>query len=288
MISVLLLTYNENKHIERCVNNALTFSDDIVIVDSFSTDGCLDLIKDKPNISIFTHAFINHGKQINWSLDNLNFKNEWLMVMDSDEFVTDELREEMLRRIPIENFDGYYFKRRIYFMNKWIRFGGMYPHYIMRLFKKGFGRYEEREEDHLIFKGNSSVFENFYLEDNRNNNLPSFTRKHLNTGENEMREFLGIEKVDEEAIIPTLFGSKPQRNRWLKMHIYDKFPLFVRPFAYFFYRYFLKLGFLDGRRGFIFHTLQAFWYRFYVDARIYEMKSNWENTDIIENNKLIK
>src|SRR3990170_3952222 len=235
-ISALILTYNEEVQIERCIKSIYNLTDDIIVVDSYSTDSTLDICK-RYNCRIFQNKFINHGKQINWAFDNVDYNYDWILILDSDEIIPEKLKEEINRRVGNENeYVGYFFKRRIYWMNRWLKYGRMYPHYIIRLFRKGHGRYEEREEDHLILDGKAGIMENDSLEDNRNNDLDSFIIKHLKTAQSEVSE--AIHGVEEDGIKSKLFGLKPNRNRWLKVHIYSHIPLFVRPFAYFVYRYF--------------------------------------------------
>jgi len=161
--------------------------------------------------------------------------------------------------------------RRMIWMGRWLRWGRIYPHYIVRLFRKGKARYEERTEEHLIVDGPTGRMENDFLEDNKKNNLDYFTEKHLATARGELEEILAKERDRlSQGIEPRLFGPKVNRTRWLKENVYSRAPLFVRPFLYFIYRYFLCLGFLDGVPGLIFHVLQGFWYRFYIDAKAYE------------------
>jgi len=150
----------------------------------------------------------------------------------------------------------------------------MYPHYILRLFKLGCARYEERTEEHLVLAGEAGYLRNDFLEDNRKNTLDYFTEKHLKTAAGEVAEILS-EVKEGDAIAPKLLAPKVNRTRWLKLRLYNRCPLFVRGLFYFLYRYVLCLGFLDGRPGLIFHVLQGFWYRFYIDARLYEERIDW-------------
>jgi hypothetical protein len=162
-------------------------------------------------------------------------------------------------------------------MNRWLKYGGIYPHSILRAFRRGAGRFEEKTEEHLVLTYGRAIYaNNDFLEDNRQNTLKYWLRKHDDLSDGEIRDTT-LETFDPERDLKaSLFGNKVQRTRWLKIHIYTKSPLFVRAFLYFVYRYFFRLGFLDGVPGLIFHVLQAFWYRFYVDARIYESRSNWQ------------
>ena len=276
-LTVIILTFNDQSNIENCLKSIKDLTNDVIIVDSFSSDKTLDICKEY-GCNIYQNNFINQAIQFNWALDNTDIKHDWILRLDSDEIIPKNLMVEIINRIGSEpEIMGYALNRRMYWMNRWLKHGRMYPHYILRLFKKGTARYEERTEEHLIVNGNISYMKNDFLEDNRNNNLDFFTNKHLITSSGEVEEMLNNSYGNDESITPKLFGKKVNRTRWLKINIYNRTPLFVRPFLYFFYRYFICLGFLDGKPGFIFHILQAFWYRFYIDAKVYEKRSDWQS-----------
>ena len=274
--SVIILTYNDEIMIGRCLESVRDLSDDIVVIDSFSTDKTQSICKEF-GVRFIQHDFVNQGIQINWALDHVPFKYEWILQLDSDEILPPAIKGEIKEKIQSgSNFVGYYMNRRMYWMNKWLKYGRMYPHYILRLFRKGFVRWEECEEHHAIASDKCGYMDNDFLEDNRKNTLEEFTLKHLRTAESEVKEHLcGVESGAK--LEPKLFGRKANRTRWLKLHIYSKVPLSVRALSYFIYRFFICLGFMDGREGRIFHTLQAFWYRYYIDARIFEKQSEWKN-----------
>lgn len=285
-ISVFILTYNEEKNIRRCLESLADFSDDVHIIDSQSSDGTLAICKSF-GCHIHQNVFVNHAVQCNWALDHVPFKYEWIMRLDSDEMLPERLKDELKTLIHNagEGITGIYLNRRMYFMNRWLRHGGMYPHYILRVFRRGAGRYEEKTEEHFVLKEGAAVrAEHDFLEDNRANNLKYWLKKHDDLSDGEIRDTLQLTRDDTSDLQPRLFGSKVERTRWLKTHVYARSPLFVRPFLYFLYRYVLRLGFLDGIPGLIFHVMQGFWYRFYIDARIYEARSEWERQQNDYNN----
>ncbi len=285
MISIIILTYNDEIQIEQCLKSLDGLSNDIVIVDSFSNDDTLKISK-KYNARVFQNPFINQAKQFNWAIDNINLKNEWILRLDSDEILPKKIKEEILEKTSQDNdIKGFYLNRRMYWMGVWLKHGRMYPHYILRLFKKGFARYEEKTEEHLIVDGKVEFLKGDFLEDNKKNNLDYFTEKHLQTARGELYEIQTASlESSEVSVEPKIFGHKVNRTRWLKEKIYSRTPLFTRPFLYFFYRYFICLGFLDGKPGLIFHVLQAFWYRFYIDAKYYESNiQEYDRTDEYNN-----
>ena len=151
----------------------------------------------------------------------------------------------------------------------------MYPHYIVRLFRKGGARYEERTEEHLVVDGKIGYMRMDFVESNLKNTLDYFTEKHLKTAHGELKGILGrVDSAkDEGAIKPKLLGAKVHRTRWLKEKVYNRTPLLVRPFLYFFYRYFVCLGFLDGVPGLVWHVFQLMT-SFYIDAKVYEARSS--------------
>jgi len=278
--SVIILTFNEEENIRRCLDSITDFTEDIIIVDSFSTDATLKICE-KYGCRVFQHAFTNQAVQFNWALDNVPWERPWTLRLDADEVLPDKLKQE-LRELTATcgpEVTGIYLNRRMYFMNRWLKHGGMYPHYILRAFRKGAGRYEEKTEEHFVLTSGRAIYAKYdFLEDNRQNTLRYWLKKHDDLSDGEIRDTLLESRNPGRDLKEDLFGNKVERTRWLKTRVYAKSPLFLRAFFYFIYRYFLRLGFLDGVPGLIFHVLQAFWYRFYIDARIYETRVNWQST----------
>lgn len=255
-ISVIILTHDEELNIGRCLDNVSDWADEIFIIDSFSTDKTSEIAK-KYQAKIFQHSFKNQAEQFNWALSNLLIQNEWILRLDADEYLTEELKKEIseiLPKVP-KTVSGFFIKRRVYFMGRWIKHGGYYPIWLLRLFRKGRGRCEEKEMDEhiLVTEGLAAKLENDFIDDNRKG-LDFWIAKHNGFA---TREVIDIRR-----------GRKQKAQK----RLYLMFPKFLRAFVYFFYRYFLRFGFLDGKEGLIFHFLQGCWYRFLVDAKIYELK----------------
>jgi glycosyltransferase involved in cell wall biosynthesis len=287
-ISVIILTYNEEKNIEKCLKSVFGWVGEIIIVDSYSTDKTIEIAKKYTN-KIYQHPFKNQSKQFNWALDTLLLKGEWIMRLDADEIVTLKLQEELLNKLGSfsKEITGLYVKRRVYFMDKWVRHGGYYPIWLLRIWRKEKARCEERwMDEHIkITEGKALFMENDIIDDNKNN-LGWWIAKHNNFATREAVEILNLKYnfLKHDKVESNLNGTQEQRKRWIKENIYINAPLFLRSFLYFIYRYFLKLGFLDGKEGLIFHLLQGFWYRFLVDAKVYEIKkkANIESKKIEE------
>lgn len=271
-VSVVVLTYNEEKNIEGCLESVRGWVKEIFVVDSYSTDRTLEVAGQYTD-KIFQHPFENYSRQRNWALENLPFAAEWVMNLDADHRVTEELKKSLhnvLANDPGDDVKGFLVSRKTIFMDKWIRHGGHYPTYHAVLFRKGYGFCEERLYDqHFIVKGKSKVLRGDII-DIIADSLTRFTERHNKWASLEAAELI-LSGPDDRTVKPDIWGNKIQKRRFLR-HLYNRLPLFVRPSLYFIYRYFLRLGFLDGREGLIFHFLQGFWYRFLADAKIYEIK----------------
>lgn len=191
-ISLVILTYNEELNLENCLKNAVPHVGEIFVVDSFSDDKTLE-IAGKYNAKIVQHKFENQARQFNWALDNLPIKNEWILRLDADEYLLPELWEEIGRKLfrTPEGVNGFYMKRRVYFMGKWMRHGGYYPTWILRLFRKGKARSEDREMDeHIILsEGRAEKLRNDFVDDNKKN-LTFWTDKHNSYATREVKEIL--------------------------------------------------------------------------------------------------
>jgi len=275
-ITVILLTYNEEVNVEHCLRSIEGWTGEIIVVDSFSTDRTLDICR-RYTDRIYQHPFENHGKQVNWALDCVPISHEWVMQLDADEIVTRELADELCRKLPMTGAEvtGLYAKRRVYFMDRWIRHGDQYPMWLLRIFRRGRARNEEFEEDRVVLlDGRPGYLECDFIDHNRKG-LTFWVEKHCRWSSTEARDMLALadgesDTVSPLRINPRLIASQDQRRRWLKKNIYAHLPLFFRAFMYFLYRYVVRLGFMDGHEGLMFHFLQGCWYRFMVDARIHE------------------
>ena len=273
-LSVIILTHNESRHIRRCIESLLPLTDKIFIVDSHSTDGTVALAESL-GATVVQNPWVSYAFQFNFGIDHNPFRTTWLMRMDADEYLTPELAAEIAAKLPSfgPGVAGLYVKRRVLFMDKWIKNGGYYPIWLLRLWRRGQGRCEELwMDEHIKVAGGETQHLNHDLVDHNLNNLTWWTQKHNNYAIREVIDLLNIKYnfEEKETVRPAFWGTQEQRTRYLKVK-YAGLPLFTRPFLYFAYRYFLKLGFLDGTKGLIWHVLQGFWYRFLVDAKVYEV-----------------
>lgn len=269
------MTYNEERNLQACLESVKDCIDDIIIVDSFSNDKTEEIARAYTD-KFYQNKWINYSKQYLWGIDNTDIKNEWILRLDADERWTEEGFDELQKIIEDDSADGVYVKMKIFFMGRFIKHGAFYPNYFLRVYKRSKGAMEDRwmdehiKVDGVVVHSNIDVIESNY---DRQENISLWTDKHNGYSTREAVEFLiATHKIHEIDTVANLFGNKTERKRWMKENIYFKTPLFVRPYLYFIYRYFFKLGFLDGKEGFIFHTLHAFWYRFLVDTKVYQIE----------------
>jgi hypothetical protein len=227
---------------------------------------------------VVTHAFESHARQWQWALASLPIATPWVLALDADQSLTPELKENMQRQLVAWTADdspvGGYLNRRQVFRGRWIRHGGYYPKYLLKLFRRDRVRIDDRDlvDHHFHVAGKTAILEGDLIEDNRNENeIAVWIGKHnryavLQAREEQARANGGAPHLRADAL-----GTPDERTRWQK-GLWNRMPLYVRPFGYFVYRYVVRLGFLDGKEGFIFHFMQAFWYRLLVDINRDELR----------------
>jgi len=276
-ISAVVLTYNEERNIEDCLKSLCGWVDEIFVVDSYSTDKTVE-IATRYTHKIYHHPFQNYASQRNWAQDYLSINNEWVFHLDADERVTPELSKELNRVFSesIDVVDGFLVSRKTVFMGRWIKQGGHYPAFHLRIFRKNLGRCEDRLYDqHFYVKGKIKTLKGDII-DTITSDLDNWISRHTKWATLEAREVINGDmayRIDDKDYVVKADrkGNPVEQKRWLR-ETYYRFPIFIRPFLYFLYRYFYRLGFLDGKEGLIFHFLQGFLYRFLVDVKIYEYR----------------
>jgi glycosyltransferase involved in cell wall biosynthesis len=274
-LSVIILTYNEEVHIGRCIDNIKPIAKEIFIVDSFSNDKTLEIAKEHGAIIYQNKWENNYAMQFNWALDHLPIKTKWVLRLDADEYFTQELIEELRKRlqeIP-ENITGIMFRRRHIFLGKWIR-RGFYPLELLRVFRYGKARCEQRlMDEHIqLLEGEVMSFRHDFVDHNLND-ISWWTHKHIGYAIREAIDLLDIEYdlLYKEDYQPGNIGKQAMIKRKMKLS-YAKQPLFARAFIYFLYRYIFRMGFLEGKEGFLWHFLQGWWYRTLVDIKVLEIQ----------------
>ena len=274
LLSVIILTKNEEANLLNCLNSLQKLNAEIFVVDSGSTDQTVEIAQ-KAGCQVFEHPFENQAKQLNWAIQNLPIATPWLMRLDADERLTPELAEELKLVLPQTSDDitGYQVKRRVFFMNRWIRYGGYYPTWLLRIWRTGLGTCEQRwMDEHIVLsQGKVANLQQDIIDENKKD-LSFWIDKHNHYADREVKDLLNMVVEQDDPLLKKGQLSQASQRRWIKKNFYGRSPLFLRAFLYFLMRYTIGLGFLDGKEGLIFHFLQGFWYRFLVDAKIYELR----------------
>ena len=286
-LTLLITTRNEAANIERCLRSAHLFIEQIFVIDSESEDETVSIARKYAEVVNLPY---DHSKIIpwiyQWGLDNLQIRNDWVMILEADQMLTPELKTELgqiFARGSIQE-DGFYVRRQQVFRGKALRFGGYGSKYMLKIFRRVAGELDPEETDTRVYvKGVVGRLRSPIIEENRKeDDILFYLQKHLRYADVFAREELqrredGFKWKQQ----PKLFGTPDQRVLWLKQ-LFFGLPLYIRPFIYFFYRYVILLGFLDGKQGAIFHFMQAFWFRLVWDIRLEELKK--KNT--LESDKL--
>lgn len=278
--SFIILTYNEEQHLPRLLNSIKELNAPIFILDSGSTDNTLKIAGDF-GAKVLYNKFENHPKQWDFALRNFEINTQWIIGLDADQIVLPELFEKLknFRDEDIPNdVNGIYFNRKNYFKGRWIKHGGYFPKYLLKMFRTGIGYSDINENmDHrFIVPGKTIIWKDGYIKEEnlKENEIRFWIDKH-----NRYSDLVAQEEIERrkklrtQSIKPKLFGSPDERIAFFKK-IWWSLPLFVRPFLYFFYRFIIQLGILDGKEGWIFHYLQAFWFRLVVDIKIWELRKS--------------
>ena len=276
-VTVLVTTRNEAANIEGCLRSVRGLVDQVLVIDSESEDGTVALATPLAD-EVRTLPYV-HGAVIpwifQWGLDHLPIRNEWVLILEADQVVPPDLAAELRRLFaggPIAQ-DGFFIRRRQMFRGRHIRFGGYGRKRLLKLFRRSRGRLDPREQDTRVYvSGRTGRLEHALVEDNaKEHEILFYLAKHLRYAEAFAQEELGRRRTGTGWLLrPRPLGNPDERTLWLKTAYY-RLPLYARPTLYFLYRYILRLGFLDGKQGAIFHFLQAFWFRLIVDIRLEEL-----------------
>ena len=272
-LTVIILTLNEELHIKRAIESVSDLADRIFVIDSGSTDDTVSIAV-SCGAKVLTNAFVTQATQFNWALDNLPDDTQWVFRLDADEVVTADLKYSLARVLSEvgDGINGISVDRRILFLGGSIRWGGVFPVRLVRAFRFGYGRSEDRWMDEHIIVDGGVVSASGEILDWNLKPLTWWVEKHNRYASREAIEVLNAEyEFLNRSAKKDLTGGSEFR-RFVKARIYMRMPLGLRSFVYFAYRYIIRLGFLDGYRGFAFHFLQGFWYRLLVDLKTQEVK----------------
>ena len=291
-VTLLVTTRNEAANIEKCLRSAHPIIDQIFVIDSDSDDETVNISSRYAEVVNLPY---DHGKIIpwiyQWGLDNLPIRNDWVMILEADQMLTPELKLELekLFASPAIRENGFYVRRRQVFRGRMLRFGGYGSKLMLKLFRRDAGELDPDETDTRVYvKGRVGRLNSSIVEENRKEDeILFYLGKHLRYADAFAKEEL---QRREEGFNwkqqPKLFGTPDQRVLWLKQMFFG-LPLYIRPFVYFFYRYVILLGFLDGKQGAIFHFMQAFWFRLVWDIRLEELQRDSNQRHVGEQDTIV-
>lgn len=258
-LTIVILTRDEARHLERCLASVAGLPARVLIVDSGSTDATIT-IAEAAGARVLRHDWVNYARQFNWALDHGGIDTPWTMRLDADEVVEPALASAIIAFLaaPGDRM-GAIVNRRVEFLGRTIRWGGVYPVPLLRLWRTGAGRCQDKWMDEHIEVGGPITTLDGMLADINLNNIGWWTEKHNRY-------------ASREAVDTLLRAAATGDGRPLRFRLYALAPPGLRPLLYFLWRYVARLGFLDGWQGLVFHVLQGFWYRFLVDVKVWELR----------------
>ncbi|MGD1939849.1 MAG: glycosyltransferase family 2 protein [Leptolyngbyaceae cyanobacterium] len=280
-VSVLIPAKNEESNLPACLESVAR-ADEVFVVDSQSEDRSISISEEYGAQVVQFHFNGRWPKKKNWSLDNLPFKNDWVLIVDCDERITEELWDEIEQAIQKPGYSGYYLNRRVFFLGKWIRFGGKYPDWNLRLFRHANGRYENLNTEEIRNTGDNEVHEHVIVETGEVGYLKEdmlhidfrdlyhWLQRHNRYSNWEARVYYNILNgmAEDGTIGANLFGDSVQRKRFLKK-IWVRLPF--KPLLRFVLFYFIRLGFLDGQAGYIYGRLLS-QYEYQIGVKLFELQ----------------
>lgn len=282
-VTVMILTFNEELHIARCISRIAPYAERVIVIDSFSTDQTVEIARGL-GAEVVQRAFVTQSEQFQWAQDTLLLTSTWILRLDADEYLEDGLLRSLEQSLASleAGVTGLEFKLKVIFKGHFLRWGGYYETWLTRLWLRGAGFYDTRMMDEKITlrHGRSQRIAGGDLVDENLNDITWWTEKHNRYATRQMADFIAVEyglsdygRAARDTSSPSRLNSHNKVKRFLRNSVYRRIPLYVRSVLYFLYRYVLRLGFLDGKAGFVWHSLQGFWYFMLTDVKIDEART---------------
>ena len=267
-VSVLIPTKNEERNLDACLAS-VEWAGERVVFDSFSDDRTLEIAAEH-GAKIVQRPFDDFATHKNWALAEIPFAHPWVLLLDADERATPELAAEISRLLDDQPaHDGYHLARKVFWRGRWLKHGGRYPDYSIRLIRLGRARYERRlVHEHMVVEGSTGYLRQPLLHDD-DKGVERYIERHNHYSTLEAVEVLRAETGDGDGLSPDLRRRGPQRRRALKQWAYRHLP--ARPLFVFLYLYLIRLGFLDRRAGFDSALLRAI-YEYQIDLKLNELR----------------
>jgi glycosyltransferase involved in cell wall biosynthesis len=275
-LTVIILTFNEEVHIARCIENVRNIAERVIIVDSFSKDRTQEIARGM-GAEVLEHPWKNYADQFQWGLDNAHITSAWVMRLDADEYLEPNLIAELRDKLPTLDADvtGINIKRKVFFKDTFIKHGGYYPTILLRIWRNGAGRIEQRwMDEHMVLSHGATITLTNDFVDHNLHDITWWTAKHNTYATRQMIDFINNEHqlFPVDRAIQKTASKQAKFKRFLRNSVFGNAPLYARGVMYFLYRYFILLGFLDGKQGFVFHFLQGCWNWILVDVKIEEAR----------------
>jgi glycosyltransferase involved in cell wall biosynthesis len=275
-LSTVVLTFNEEHNLPACLESLRPLNCPVFVVDSGSSDATLTIAQ-RHGALVYQHGFETHTKQWLWALNQLPLDSEWVLALDADQRLTPELASELAAETAPgvnESIGGFFLNRRQIFRGQWIKHGGYYPKYLLKLFRPRSVVFDTLDlvDHHFYVTGHTRKLRHDLIESNaKENDISFWVEKH-----NRHSTLLASEEMlratsTQQIIRPALTGNPDQRTLFSK-RMWRKYPLLLRSLAYFTYRYFILGGWLDGKQGFVFHFLQGLWFRILIDIKVSDLR----------------
>lgn len=269
-ITAIILTKNEEANIVDCIRSISGIVKKIVVVDSYSNDKTVELAR-REGAEVYQHAFENYAKQYNYAVEKAMVRTVWTLRIDADERLTEESAVELDRLCEanmLSNVSGIVLRFKKNLLGKNLYHGGVYPWRKMNCYKTKAGEIEDRfMDEHIILSFGTTIEMKSDSLHYDFKTLEYFISKHNWYSTRETVDY--FEQIEKKNNL-----KKTTLKTYLKMNVYYKLPMGLRSHIYYLYRYYLRLGFLDGKEGKIYAFLQAYWYRYLVDAKIYECQKS--------------
>jgi glycosyltransferase involved in cell wall biosynthesis len=268
-VSVLICTKNEERNLSACLES-VSWADDCVVLDSFSDDDTVT-IAGRGGARVVQREFDNFSAHKNWALDTIDFRHDWILIVDADERVTPELAREIAALVSgSPPHQGYYVARQNWFAGVWIRHGGWYPDWNLRLLRRGQGRYEPRlVHEHILLNGPPGYLQHPLIHYDYKGIERYFDRHNVYSSLEAVEAFRTLNAPGPEGLPASLWAKGPGRRRFLKNLAYKYLP--GRALFKFIWMYFFRLGFLDGRMGFRFCVLHTF-HDYQISLKLEELR----------------
>jgi glycosyltransferase involved in cell wall biosynthesis len=268
-LSVIILTHNEEANLAQALESVHDWARQVFIVDSFSTDGTLDIAR-RYGCEIYQFRFESYSRQRNRALAELPIDTDWVLFLDADEWIPEALKHEIADKLATNpSEDGFFLRRRFYWMETWIR-RGYYPVWILRLFRRDRGHCEDRSvNEHIVVRGRTGFLKNDFIHQDRKP-VSDWIEKHNRYAIREAEELLR-RKTSPRTLHGRFLGSQAERVRWLREQLYNRVPPIIRPCLLFFYRIVIRGGLLDGWKALVYHSLQGFWFPLLIDINFLEL-----------------